>query len=95
MVLGTTLCMGQLPFCSHPALSQLKESELFLMKEEGQSWAPFKGDVVFHHTHRDSLIAVPGAPLLQDIQALWIMDVDTFFWEERWFLYKQIKSSVL
>lgn len=29
----------------------------------------------------DGLIAVPGAPLLKDIQALWIMDEDTFFWK--------------
>lgn len=34
---------------------------------------------------RDGLIAVPGAPLLQDIQALWIMDVNTFLWRECWF----------
>lgn len=31
----------------------------------------------------DGLIAVPGTPPLQDIQSLWIMDVDTFFWEWR------------
>lgn len=43
----------------------------------------FQMDMAFHHTHHDGLIAVPGTPPLQDIQSLWIMDVDTFFWEWR------------
>lgn len=36
MVLGTALCMGQLSFCCHPALSQLKESEVRALLDE---WA--------------------------------------------------------
>lgn len=46
-------------------------------------------------THRDGLIAVPGTPLLQDVQALWVMDVNTFLGGQRWFLHKQNKPLAL
>lgn len=88
MILGTA-------FLLLPSSLLSSEAELFLVKKEKQSWAPFRGNVFLHHTHHDGLIAVPSAPLLQDIQALWIMDINTFLWGKCVFLHKQNRPLAL
>lgn len=83
----------QLSFCSHPA-PWLRVRAAPGEGGRAELSCP-RGNVFLNPTHRDGLIAVPGTPLLQDVQALWVMDVNTFLGGQRWFLHKQNKPLAL
>lgn len=88
-------CLCDSPGDSFPYVP-IQPSVRAVVGERGEAeLSSFQGNVLLHHTHRDGLIAVPGAPLLQDVQALWVMDVNTFLWGECWFLHKQNKPLAL